>query len=218
MVVVRKPKACSQQQWDEIKNFVNEIATEWLAGKNRETWHGVVNLTGRFVVWAYFKQGYPLERTLFRQEIVNDFIASALEGRTEKTRATQRDSLFAVGRVVLQRMFVAPEREKISQRVETEPYTEAEQIALGMWANTQPSEQSRENAFVILALGLGAGLNMRDINHLKVRDIHVDDAGVVVTPCDGRFVPMLRQWERIIADTVKPLRTEDYVFRPGPGR
>lgn len=215
MTVVGKPKACTEAQWSEIKDFVNEMATEWLAYDPRKAWHGTVNLIGRYVAWAYFRQGYPLERVVFRQENVNYFIATALEGRTEKTRSSQRSSLYAVGRVVLPRKYVSPVPEKIAQRAETEPYSETEQLAFAMWANTQPTEQSREHALVILALGFGAGLNMRDINHLKVRDLHIDDAGVVVSPRDGRFVPVLRQWETVLIEAVHGLTPDDYVFRPG---
>ncbi|WP_460801807.1 hypothetical protein [Microbacterium sp. GXF6406] len=206
-------------QWAQIRDFVDQVCDDlWAHPANRGRRDpGYYNLVARYVAWARFAEGYELDRVLlFGRDMVSFYIATAIPHVTEKTRASYRSQLFAASAALLPASMTPSPIEPIQQRKATTPYTNDEVEALYRWANGQPTQHLRRNANVILALGLGAGFKMREINALTTRHIHVDNEGVVVTsPADGRQVPVRAEWEEIIETAAEPLDEGEFLFRPG---
>jgi hypothetical protein len=100
------------------------------------------------------------------------------------------------------------------------PYSPAEQIALWSSACGQPTEQLRTGCKILLAAGLGFGLDSREVIPLRVHDIRVTDGGgLVVVNVRGtrpRLVVCRRPWEPVWRDLVKdrPVGEAQWLFRP----
>jgi len=94
------------------------------------------------------------------------------------------------------------------------PYDEADLAALWSRARHQPSRARIENATVLLATTLGAGLRPRELAHLRGSDVLRSNGRVRVrVDLDSRLVPV----ENPCADALATLgdQCRGYLFRPG---
>lgn len=218
MTKVGKPYACSDAQWEEILPFVESVLATVLASPRSRSRHGLVNLVARYIAWGRFQRGYPLETVVFRREAINHYVATVLADLAPKTRTGYRSMLHLVSDIVLPPNLVRPAGEVIPNTTDNAPYTDADVTRLVAWANGQPTQNLRRNSNVILALGLGAGLRLREMNRVLIRDLTIDDDGVVIDvggPAKPRVVPVLAEWENVIIDAADGLKPDDYLFRPG---
>lgn len=213
-----KPRHLTLAQWAQIEPDVTAIWDEFLTRTRTRPDRdpGLFNTLARYLAWCRFEQGHNVSRMLLRREAVAYYIQAALPGRTAKTRATYRGHLHSIGNAVLPAQLAPAQAERIPQRHASTPYTEHEIGRLLAWANSQPTVTARANANVLLALGLGAGLSYRETNHLRVKHLLIDANGIVITsPKDGRLIPLLAEWEDLLATAVDGLGPDDFVFRPG---
>lgn len=100
------------------------------------------------------------------------------------------------------------------------PYTTADVAALRSWALGQTTQTRLVQCHVLLALGLGAGLSAAEVADLRMGRIHVDSDGVLVEVVGtrARLVPVLEEWEQVLADVGRAaIRPDLYVFG-GPRR
>lgn len=100
------------------------------------------------------------------------------------------------------------------------PYSQDEVNYLADWADSLGTDRSRDNANILLALGLGAGLRNSEVDILTANDVDVNGAGVVVFPsgyrgAPHRFVPVSADYEDVVKDAVAHLDPDDLVFLPG---
>ena len=85
------------------------------------------------------------------------------------------------------------------------------------WASAQGSAPRRRDAWVLLALGFGAGLATRELLAVRTGDLDVRETEVRVMVWEGRprLVPVLPGWDRPLRDVVGERGVDGWVFRPG---
>lgn len=211
------PYSCDAETWQVVRPFVDGILAQCAANPKTARRAGIENLVARYAVWAHRERGYPLDVEMFRFEAINHYIATELPTHTEKTRASYRSLLYAVARTVLPARFVEPPREKLGNHSLAAPYTPEEVLDFHAWATGQPTAHRRRNAGVILALGFGAGLRLREMNLIRLRDVTIygDGAVIIRVPDDGRTVPVKADWESLIDEAAGALGDDEFLFRPG---
>jgi integrase len=154
---------------------------------------------------------------VFDRRVVALFIDRGCERNGLKTRGTARSLLLSMGTVLVPDAH--PQRlPKLAKSPAPAPYSIAEQAALRSWARGGRTEYRREQSALLLALGIGAGLQRADVIDLRVKHLIVDQDGVLVNVVGGkhpRAVPVLSDWEEALVDTVNSGRDPDtYLVLP----
>ena len=213
-----RPRGLSDAQWAALAPVHADIWETYAERTKRAVLSdpGAPNTLARYLSWAIVTMGYPGDATVMQRALISYYIEHQLPGLSDRTRATYRSQLTSISDVVVPAHLGPPQHEFIPRKPSVEPYSPAEVALLRQWANTQPTSIGRRNANVVLALGLGAGFNSREINRLRVRNVLVDADGVVVQSAkDGRLVPVRAEWERVLVDAIDQLPRDAFVFRPG---
>ncbi len=170
-------------------------------------------------LWAWQTAGMPLDRhAIFSVATIDRFIAVGLVNYSSNaSRNTLRSRLLRISETLLTGTAVARSLRPLGGSDPTSPYKPTEIIALKSWALAQRSIERRRSAEILLALGLGAGLSGREIIETRITDIDVDDHGVVVSVrgLRPRRVPVLRDWERALAEAASTEVGAAWAFRKG---
>ncbi|GAA0966127.1 hypothetical protein [Actinocorallia libanotica] len=161
-------------------------------------------------------EGYPLEAASWlSREYIERFVLVGCAHLGEATRANYRSKLLRLREAVLGGDCATGTPARLSGSAASRPYSRAEQAALWAWAAGQPTEELRCGLRVLMALGLGCGLDSRDVLPLRARDVRATDGVVVaVRGRRARMVVCRRPWERILAAEAARVEPERYLLRP----
>jgi len=174
----------------------------------------------QFVHWAVFVVGCELDAALiFDRKLIDAWVADELPAHLAP--GTRRNNRAWVSRVA---EAVNPDKNPrapmpMNERSMSQPYNEAEIVALDRWAAGQSTPYLRNNAAVLVALGAGAGLGSIEIAQVQRQSVIVHDDGLVTIDVvvKGEFkrrVIVTAEFETIIARQVKKLAPESFVFLP----
>lgn len=186
-------------------------------------------------------EGQPLQAGLWlTREYIERFVLVGCASVGEATRANYRSKLLRLREAVNGGDCMTGKPARLSGSSASHPYTGAEQAALWAQACGQPNAELRDGMTVLLALGLGCGLDSSEIIPLRGGDIRTtrDDrqapreadsaptanngTGPVVTAVRGRrsrLVVCRRPWEQILAHQAARLADPNgYIFRPGASK
>jgi integrase len=205
------------EYWTAIEPFVT-AAVHAASPKVSYSEKQLYAVTARLALWAWQSASLPLEvDEIFSPNVIDRFAAQGLPQYTKAGRNTMRSRLRRMADALL-----GPERDPDRVRPmgnsdASAPYSDGELSQLRSWAAGQPSGERHSSAVTLLALGLGAGLSSREIASLRIGDIVVDDAGVLILIRGDRArqVPVLRDWEEALADRVSGRAAEEWAFREG---
>lgn len=91
---------------------------------------------------------------------------------------------------------------------------------LWLWASGQPTQALRHGAKVLMALGLGCGLDSPEAVHVRAHDVHRTSTGVEVDVRGAckRTVTCRRPWEGVLLQAAVEVEPGNYLFRPGAER
>lgn len=201
--------------WNEVKRFVLDSVADAADG-TPYTAAELKVAASRIAAWTWQTAGLPLERgVVFRRDVVARFIAVGCSTLKPASRGNLRSQLLRMSEVLLDPREVPRRLAALESSEPAAPYSGAELISLRSWASTQSTPARRANAWVLLATGAGAGLAASEIGELRVGDIRVDGNGVllVVTGERPRVVPVLREWEQVLADRTRTLGPDRFAFR-----
>ncbi|MFF4405216.1 hypothetical protein [Streptomyces sp. NPDC001404] len=167
-------------------------------------------------------QGVPAEaRTWLSAEFIERFIQVGCPGVGEATRGNYRSRLLRLREAVNGPPLVTGMPVKLSASDVSRPYSPAEQVALWGWAAGQPTAALRSGCRVLLALGLGVGLDSAEVVPLRAHDVRTAGAGGPVTLAvrgpRQRLVVCRRRIERVLAEEAGAVVREgqaSYLFRP----
>lgn len=177
-------------------------------------------------------EGYPLQASLWlSREYIERFIAIGCAHLGEATRANYRSKLLRLREALLGGDCRTGTPAKLSGSAASRPYTAAERAALWAWASGQPTEELRSGLTVLLALGLGCGLDSSEVIPLRVQDVSVATAHAEPSDSDenplivavrgrrARLVVCRRPWERVLTGQARHARQRSggsagYLFRP----
>lgn len=200
--------------WAEIQ----PLAQEWVARSLPTTADKVsaaMGIVAQLLLWVR-GCGEPFEaEAVLHPETIDRFLVEGCTHLAQGTRQTYRSHLRHIGRAVLGGDLFPPATLKMPAPKPAFPYREDEIAAQLSWTRGLPTEAMRRNAGVLLALGLGAGLDATEMANLRGSEMTRDALGVLVqvTGDDPRSVPVLRTWEDKVGAFAQEAG-DRYVFRP----
>ncbi|MEO5876280.1 MAG: hypothetical protein ABIS86_21745 [Streptosporangiaceae bacterium] len=165
-------------------------------------------------------EGYPVQAAMWlSREYIERFTAVGCAQAGEATRANYRSKLLRLREAVLGGDCATGRPARLSGSAASLPYTTAEQSALWAWAAGQPSRELRDGLSILLALGLGCGLDSGKIAPLRPGDVRErrgpdDPLVVAVRGKRARTVVCQRAWETVLADHAARMTARPYLFRP----
>lgn len=129
---------------------------------------------------------------------------------TDRVKGARRSVLISLGQTLNTAWPFSDTHVRYGYKAPDEPYTEAEVRQLRFWANSHSTDCQRDNARLLLALGLGAGLRMCEMATLRARDVTTGSGFVTVTAsgfrgAGARRVPIRAEWEQEVASLVANL-------------
>jgi integrase len=203
--------------WELVRPFVQEtlIATR---GKTPYSDPDLALVVTRLALWCAKVAHTPLtHEKVFTRHSIDRFIQLGLTHYTEGARANLRSQLLRVAESVADSRTAPRKLLPMRAALPSVPYSHDEIVSLRSWAATQSTPARRANAWVLLGLGLGAGLSAAEIGELKVGDITAEDWGVEIRVTSGRprTVPVRRLWEPGLRERRATLTADRFAFREG---
>jgi integrase len=215
--LIRYSPSVSDEDWDRVKDFV---VTTVVGARGRTAYSDadIAFVTTRLALWCKRRAAIPLVREqVFTRHNIDRFVQIGLPSYNEAARANFRSQLLRLAEAFLDTKAAPRKLVPMASARPSSPYTHAEVVSLRSWADTQSTPARRDNARVLLALGIGAGLSASEIGGLRVADIDADDVGVVVNVRTGRVreIPLLRLWEPALRHRKARLDGDRFAFREG---
>lgn len=213
------PTVLPKPRWDEVRDFVTDsvstaVTEDWSADKVRAALRTVarladfVSMTGREVT---------VEAT-FNEATVNAFVDQS--GYSTHVQGTTRSLLRVVGQAAHRHYDTPRQRPQYGTDKKSAPYSPEEVARLRHWADGEATVQRRQQANLLLALTLGAGLRSGEVATLTAAGVETDETGTVVYPsgyrgAGPRFVPVDHEWAGPIREAEeRSVSGESWLFRP----
>ena len=213
------PTVLPKPRWDAVRDFVTDavsaaVTDNWSADKVRAALRTVarladyVSMTGREVS----------VETVFTEATVNAYVDQS--GYSTHVQGTTRSLLRVVGQAAHRHYDTPRERPQYGTDKKSAPYSPEEVTRLRHWADGEATVRRRQQANLLLALTLGAGLRSGEVATLTAADVETDDLGTVVCPsgyrgASKRFVPVDHEWAQPIREAVERSTSgEAWLFRP----
>lgn len=175
----------------------------------------MLNVVVQIAHWVALA-GEPLDaEVVLHPNTIDRFVRDPHLSLTKQTRSTYRGYLRTVGRAVLGPAQYPPRPVSLIPDEQGRGYSPEDITAIHSWIRGRPTAETRRNATVLLALGLGAGLQSNEMARLVGTDVVRDNDGVLVNIVgkNERAVPVTERYE----DTLFELATEvgeRPIFRP----
>lgn len=223
-----RSRAASDAQWAAIAPLTTRLILGYRPPSER-TARSVATHTAAFLLWFLSWPGRVDPEAPLRAE---ELLADGLVDTYLRTRPNPDASLATI-RSVLRRSVASLDPAGAPARLRYEPlsapFTPVECARIVDLARHQPTEARRRGLSFIVGLGLGAGLDGRDLRHVTAGDIHLAIRGnqggrVRVTgglrgarevPIRARYVPLVREALRLHTAAGRPT-TDPVLGRPGP--
>lgn len=205
------------EHWAAIETFVRRSVAQVVPNDAAQAAKFMTVLAAH-VHWCWQDRGYELEPTvIFRNEVIDEFLQKGTAHMSRRSVATYRSRLVAMSKVLLPWHLRTGELTPMGRVRASEPYSHGQVAALHTWAQQQGTEYRKVNCHVLLSLGLGTGLSAGEVEQVRTRHVVVDDEGVLVQVVGERprLVPILTEWEGIIAEVARAAMNKDqFLFKP----
>ncbi|MDE3204884.1 MAG: hypothetical protein KGQ66_11790 [Acidobacteriota bacterium] len=214
-IVSYRPKRIPAGRWAPMAGVCQRLVAGYQP-PSVEVAKNVGSMVARFVEWAAARPGRPTPAApaaplaleeLLDVGLVDTYDAHlAAAGVPDGSRATRRSVL----RRALRSLDATERPAPIAYQPVAGPYTAAECAAFVRLARHQPSPARRRELSFVVGLGLGAGLDGRDLRHVA-RDSFADvdlgetSPGLVVTVAGGdrpRSVVVRRAYEPLVREAL----------------
>jgi hypothetical protein len=209
-----RPAQMSDELWTLVGPHTREAVAAVAPGPGQVT--RFLNVASSHLAWAH-ERGIELRpEVVWHFEVIEHSVADGFGHLAPETQASYRSDLRTLGEAVAG-PDACPTRQRIITRGNTEaPYERDELADLVAAARGLTTPHRRENAEIVVGLGVGGGFTNGEINALVGTDIDVTDEGVMVTVGLGmraRRVVVRAEWEQVIADRAAEVGNRP-VFRP----
>ncbi len=214
------PRYVDVYDWIVIRDFVREAVLDSKPISADEA-RRRITIVGLLVAWGHREACYALTRdALFTLDVISEWIDQECQHYSLKVRKMYRARLKSIAATINPKFPVLPQESAYQSAWNPDPYSDAEVIQIKGWARSQTTEVRRNKAHVLLALTMGAGLYTHEVAALRLRDIEIDDQGVIIHVHGGtpRDVPVLAEWEDVLKElvtNVRPVDPDAYAFAPG---
>lgn len=151
-----------------------------------------------FAAWSFDRGWCPETGPLLDMDRIERYIAVGMPDATDSTRATRRSILRRMALKLSPDLRDVPDRDPIGYRRVPPPYASKEVRGFIRSVTAQPTPGRRRSLAAILYLGLGCGLDTRDLGWVRGTDVARDDNGVQVAVSGGhrpRTVTALATYE-----------------------
>jgi hypothetical protein len=204
-------------QWAEIGSFVRDVVAETYDESSSSVDRLLIAVTA-YVSWCHRVAALPLHReVLFTRLQVEDFIVNANRRWSPATKGTVRSMLLRVCEALGDTDASTP-LTPFPKSSPLDPYSATEVDRFRFWAASQGTAARRHSTKVLVALGFGAGLSAGEIGRVRSDDVIIDEAGMLVSVDGGhrggRAVPLLAEWENLLAEVLANLDSGRLLFRP----
>jgi hypothetical protein len=212
------PRRVPSEVWAEISPLARESAKK--AGpRDKSDATQLMSLAAGLLVWCH-GQGIDLNpNVVFLPDTLDRYVAHGCADKAPGTQSNYRRILRRVAAAVLG-PDVYPQRPLSFQASgPLAPYSAAEEAALAGWSRGLPTERMRDGVVALLGLGLGAGLDAREIERVGADSIEHGPHGltVIVTGQRPRQVPVVGRWEWAVRDALSK-SCGGLLFRSGRAR
>lgn len=213
------PKGMTPVRWALVREVTREVVTRCEAASPYEAKQLMI-VVARYFDHQTYIAGHPLDPAiLLRRDMIVAYgnHLSATTAMSPATLGTYRSRLLRVADDNIGHLQPSTRMPGFRVADGSTPYTDAEVRAVRAWVDCQPSEVNRVDFNLLCALSLGAGLRNAEVIRANASHVTVDDEGVLVhVPGDKpRTVPVLAEWESVIADIAQAAWKPDmYLFRP----
>lgn len=157
----------------------------------------------RIGAWVYEETGAVADiRDLLNPDTINRWIVAARKAQEAGSLAAYRSRIRRLAPLLWPDGPWSHQQGKVARRQPQPPYTTEQVARLEADCRTQPTEQGRHRAEVILTLGLGAGLDGRWLPDVRPDDIFSLPSGEVCVwvPEPDRYVPVLQKFATRLLD------------------
>lgn len=213
-----QPTVLDMHDWQQVRTFVSECVVSTYPEASGDTLRKIALGVARLAIDA-LHHGYDL---VPEQVFDADFIAFHVSNLNLSTHtlSSLESKLEKVGRTVSMTWNGRDDKVSYPTSLANEPYDDNEVAYLNQWASALATDRVRENAHVLLALGLGAGLRNCEVDSLTVKDVEITRAGVVVYPhgyrgAGKRYVPVSADYADTLCDAIAGRAQDEFVFLPG---
>lgn len=202
--------------WERVKDEVRATITR-AAPLTTHRARDLLTALTRIAVFAD-QQGHPADaRRWLDPAMIEHFIAVGCPEVKEAARANYRACLTAIRLAVHGPDLPGGKPVALSGSDPSAPYSRAEKAGLWAWAGGQPTQELRRGLRLLLALGLGCGLDTTEVIPLRGPDVRALDDGAQVLSVRGsraRLIICSRPYERTLAEASEHVQTGS-LFRPG---
>lgn len=216
------PRVIPPERWKEISSFVrrsvSQVVTDDLTPDQVRTLLRLTTILTDHVVTA---QGRELRvETVFTDTGITALCENTLSSKSAHVRGASRSALRFVARAVNPHFDGKPAVPEYGVPDKGAPYTDREVLSLRQWAESERTPNRQEQARLLLALTLGAGLHSCEVARLTAADVVTDSQGVLVYPhgyrgAPRRQVPVESAWSEVIARSAATASTPgQWLFRP----
>jgi hypothetical protein len=163
-----------------------------------------------FSAWAHGQGVAAQMGAVFDPDLIERYIQTGMVGAKDSTRATRRAILRRVARHASPDLRHLPAPEPMRYRRVRPPYSGAETGAFLRLAAAQPTPGRRQSVQAVLGLGLGCGLDGRDMSWVRGPDVSVASDGSTVVSVTGgsrpRTVVALAEHEQALQQLARAAR------------
>lgn len=195
-----KPRV-NYEHWDELQHVVRDSVAATMP-TSRNSAQQMLRGTYAFYVWIRDVAALEAEPSAFTARNIHRFVESTI---SDEVKA--RDTLMFLARIV---EALTGTRAPHLPTVRRDPrrYSAAEIAALSSAAATRTTERLRLNAKRVIALGRGAGVQLTEMEQLRVADVHRTHVSL-----PDRITPILPEWRDDLA-IVGHESPDDYFLLP----
>jgi hypothetical protein len=161
-----RPLQISSADWNAVGPGIRAVVLKSACSPATARKH--LTHTAAFAIWAR-TEGADIVEALNDADWIERYVAVGMAGYRESTRATRRSALRCIARRTAPSS--TPKAEAISYRVLKPPYESWQVRRFVELAESQPTKAQRRNLGAVLALGLGAGLDGRDMAWVRGVDV-----------------------------------------------
>lgn len=192
--------------WADLGPLVRDLVAD-TRPKSQKVAQPMLKVTYEFLLWIRDVAAEDVDPTAFTARNMRRFLEQRPDRGSSMQSLHEAKMLSRVVGAVTG--FRPPTHQR--DRGDARPYRADEVAALWSAAQTLRTPRLRETTCRIIALGLGAGLTLTEMEWLRVEDI---EPGFVRTP--RRTVPVLHRWQRDL--TVSSRSAGGFYLLPAVGR
>ncbi len=207
-------KVISARAWEVVGPTVSEVMRR-SQYRGREVFVKRLRVVAQYSWWAHLN-GYSMEmKVLMAEASIEDWFRRGMPNQAPETRSTNRSNMRAIARAVNPHNNAPVPTGRSAHKDIRPPYTPQE-VAQILWLTGHINDKRIQAlTATVLVLGLGAGLDSRDLNTLKRQNITDHESAGILISIQGsrpRQVWLLRTFEELLRQALPHLPEKGFLL------